>query len=417
MVELEMSEKSGVLGSLGNRVSRLLGLAPAKQIETPSINTTLEQTVGMISPPNKEDPFGKRREEMIVLKPEEDVLEIKMGRKVMPYTKLETLNSYVDTFTMPGERGKDDPGYRVVLVSREPIEDDSPLLEKYFEADSEKLPVPSFREHEDIIYSEVQNRLLEASATTSRYKTKRIRRLTEKLTETSKALTDSQQELIESREEIEQVRIESLTCALTSLANRRAYEMTALAKIEQVRNRGKKIWMIFIDGNKFGAHNKIYGADLGDRAIQQFAYAVRDATRNGDAGRQDSVYRYGGDEIVVLFEAPEKDAGFAIMKRIKAKLEERSQQNSDLRNAYFDSKAVDGHGRPYFRPEDEYIKIGATMAFGDVTGVKNEEDLGSAVRRLTNIVDTRKTISPSNATHTRTKKYKLEKNIGSEEYF
>ena len=97
---------------------------------------------------------------------------------------------------------------------------------------------------------------------------------------------------------------EARTDALTGLANRRA-----LAEVEPlvVGNPGSR-WascaLLFIDVDRFGRYNKLYGDQAGDVALQAVARCLQESARATDL-----VYRKGGEEFVVIL--PHTDFGVA----------------------------------------------------------------------------------------------------------
>ena len=76
---------------------------------------------------------------------------------------------------------------------------------------------------------------------------------------------------------------------LTGIYNRRYYE-------EQLRDMSHVSAAAMIDMDHFNAINDTYGHPVGDLALKQAAKAIKNCVK-----RTDSVVRFGGDEIFVVF--------------------------------------------------------------------------------------------------------------------
>jgi len=107
--------------------------------------------------------------------------------------------------------------------------------------------------------------------------------------------------------------------SLTGLLNRRAMcerieELHAIA-----RRHGNPYSAAMIDIDHFKLYNDAQGHPAGDHVIREMASAFRDAIRASD-----SVYRYGGEEFLILM--PETDAHGAglVTERIRATAEARA---------------------------------------------------------------------------------------------
>jgi diguanylate cyclase (GGDEF)-like protein len=94
--------------------------------------------------------------------------------------------------------------------------------------------------------------------------------------------------------------------ALTGLQNRRAFEENAHKEaIRTIRYR-YTLYLFFIDVDNFKKYNDLYGHQAGDRLLIQVANLLENSIRENI----DSVFRYGGDEFVILL--PHLPAGQAL---------------------------------------------------------------------------------------------------------
>jgi diguanylate cyclase (GGDEF)-like protein/PAS domain S-box-containing protein len=100
--------------------------------------------------------------------------------------------------------------------------------------------------------------------------------------------------------------------ALTGLGNRRAFD-DALARqmLFSLRQRCE-LSLLFIDVDGFKSYNDHHGHQAGDRVLRELAAALRRSVRE----HVDEIYRYGGDEFVVLLPATNRSEAAAAANRI-----------------------------------------------------------------------------------------------------
>jgi two-component system chemotaxis response regulator CheY len=83
---------------------------------------------------------------------------------------------------------------------------------------------------------------------------------------------------------------------LTGLGNRRALEHDLVVLEARVLRYRHSYCMGLVDVDSFKSFNDAYGHQAGDRALQAVAFQLRTQARTGD-----SLYRYGGDELLCIF--------------------------------------------------------------------------------------------------------------------
>ncbi len=115
--------------------------------------------------------------------------------------------------------------------------------------------------------------------------------------------------------------------ALTGLPNRLAFDTRAQALLEQARDRGERLALLFIDLDHFKRVNDSLGHPVGDMLLQTVAERIGAALRSqGRAGMlsdvtqlrgADLVARFGGDEFVLLLAG---DPAPAAVQAVAAKL-------------------------------------------------------------------------------------------------
>jgi diguanylate cyclase (GGDEF)-like protein len=90
------------------------------------------------------------------------------------------------------------------------------------------------------------------------------------------------------------------TDALTSLANRRTFQIRATQTLAQARRYGRACAVLMTDIDHFKAGNDTYGHPDGDVVLRGVAQMLREQARDTDV-----VARYGGEEFAVVM--PETD--------------------------------------------------------------------------------------------------------------
>ncbi len=96
----------------------------------------------------------------------------------------------------------------------------------------------------------------------------------------------------ERREKTEQM---LLTDPLTGALNRRGLEKNFLEECSKTSRFGRKLFLLFMDIDGFGAFNKEHGEHTGDLVLQKVVETIASGFRP-----YDSIYRIGGEEFVVL---------------------------------------------------------------------------------------------------------------------
>lgn len=99
---------------------------------------------------------------------------------------------------------------------------------------------------------------------------------------------------------------------LTGLYNRRFLEEYARKQIAGARRRGSPMGIIMMDLDHFKNFNDIYGHEVGDRILRQFAKTVILAMRETNLAA-----RYGGEEFVVLLPDAGSKASLLVAERIR----------------------------------------------------------------------------------------------------
>lgn len=105
--------------------------------------------------------------------------------------------------------------------------------------------------------------------------------------------------------------------ALTGAENRRALEIELEIAIAGARRDGRPVALALIDLDHFKRVNDRHGHGVGDRVLQDFVRIVQASVR-----RTDRLFRFGGEEFVLLMPATDEIGfEFAMVKLRKALLE------------------------------------------------------------------------------------------------
>lgn len=89
--------------------------------------------------------------------------------------------------------------------------------------------------------------------------------------------------------------------SLTGLANRAAFVQRLAQAVEEARQKGGRVGLLYLDNDHFKAVNDLHGHEAGDRLLVEVARRLRGCVREDDL-----VARLGGDEFTVLL-APLRD--------------------------------------------------------------------------------------------------------------
>lgn len=111
----------------------------------------------------------------------------------------------------------------------------------------------------------------------------------------------------------ENVRTMALTDLLTGAGNRHALQMQGPFFFEKARREGKPLVALMADLDQFKGVNDTWGHDVGDRVLNHAAGIIRSCLRSYDL-----LFRYGGEEFLVLLPDTGMNDAQAIAERIRA---------------------------------------------------------------------------------------------------
>ncbi len=121
----------------------------------------------------------------------------------------------------------------------------------------------------------------------------------------------------------------ALTDELTSLSNRRGFEMLSLQAIRTCERLGKPATLLFFDLNDFKKINDNFGHHEGDHVLKVFADTLLTLFRGSDV-----ISRIGGDEFVVLLTDADQQRASLIISRMHEwidRINRGAQRGYDIR--------------------------------------------------------------------------------------
>ncbi|MGO8862236.1 MAG: diguanylate cyclase [Acidimicrobiales bacterium] len=130
-----------------------------------------------------------------------------------------------------------------------------------------------------------------------------------RVTAVHRQLVDSQAQLKRANRELLSL---SLTDTLTGLGNRRRMEEDMMRAHARALRIGRTYGIALLDIDHFKLYNDHYGHQAGDEALRQVARCLHRASR-----ADESIYRYGGEEFLVLLPDCGVDDVVATAERIR----------------------------------------------------------------------------------------------------
>ena len=103
---------------------------------------------------------------------------------------------------------------------------------------------------------------------------------------------------------------------LTGAGNRHAMDSTMKREIELAKRHNQSLSILLIDVDNFKSFNDTYGHLVGDTVLQNLIKKVQEIYRTTDM-----VFRYGGEEFLVLLNKTDKQGAVIIAERIRSSVQ------------------------------------------------------------------------------------------------
>ncbi len=132
-------------------------------------------------------------------------------------------------------------------------------------------------------------------------------------------LTEQYEELLnQKRELLVELQKKALYDPLTGLFNRHALIEFLTREIERIkREKGEKLFIIFLDLDNFKQVNDLYGHKKGDEVLKEVAELLKSHFR-----KYDIVARFGGDEFMVVVRNSSRKNVEEILQKLQKRIEE-----------------------------------------------------------------------------------------------
>jgi diguanylate cyclase (GGDEF)-like protein len=144
------------------------------------------------------------------------------------------------------------------------------------------------------------------------------------LREAEEDLRLTNEELRERNRQLLEARASAATDGLTGIYNHRTFQERVRAEIARVDEVGGSFGLIMFDIDGFKKVNDTLGHQAGDRILQDVAETAAHIA-GGDA-----VYRYGGDEFVILMTGADDAELAGVAERLRAAIEAQFGSTSCL---------------------------------------------------------------------------------------
>lgn len=122
---------------------------------------------------------------------------------------------------------------------------------------------------------------------------------------------------IVAAEALEANEFRARTDALTGLSNRGQLERDIEGYFGTVPSGGSRYAVAMVDADHFKAYNDTFGHGAGDTALRALGRILAGSVR-----ADDRVYRYGGEEFLVVFTGVDGETGARLAERIREKVEQ-----------------------------------------------------------------------------------------------
>jgi diguanylate cyclase (GGDEF)-like protein len=125
-----------------------------------------------------------------------------------------------------------------------------------------------------------------------------------------------EQTIREMSQQQEELRELALRDGLTQLKNRSAFNIETSLASEQLRRQSSSFSLLIIDIDHFKSFNDTYGHTAGDTVLQTVAGCLQKNCR-----KSDPVYRFGGEEFVVLLANCDYESTGKVAERLRSGIE------------------------------------------------------------------------------------------------
>lgn len=129
---------------------------------------------------------------------------------------------------------------------------------------------------------------------------------------------DASAEITTLKQDLERAQRDALTDGLTGVANRKCFNDTLAAAIEDARANSTALSLIILDLDHFKAFNDSHGHQVGDQVLKLLGQTLVQCVKG-----QDTAARYGGEEFAVILPNTTLDGAVAVAENIRRSIGEK----------------------------------------------------------------------------------------------
>jgi len=131
------------------------------------------------------------------------------------------------------------------------------------------------------------------------------------------------------RKELLQIREESLTDALTGIANRRAFDLELQESMTEANEQHSALCLLLLDIDHFKKFNDTYGHLTGDKVLRFVATILKRCVKG-----QDFAARYGGEEFAVILPNTSQVGAKVIAEQIRKAISAKELEDKTRNENY-----------------------------------------------------------------------------------
>lgn len=113
---------------------------------------------------------------------------------------------------------------------------------------------------------------------------------------------------------------------LTGLNNRAAFDKSIVQEVDLASRHGHTFSLMLLDLDRFKDINDNYGHIVGDAVLKTFADCIMECMRSSDI-----VFRYGGEEFVILLRNTKVDGAKLLAERMRKNIEDMKFEYNNIK--------------------------------------------------------------------------------------
>ncbi len=125
-------------------------------------------------------------------------------------------------------------------------------------------------------------------------------------------LNDSKEQISDLQHSLEAVRTETITDALTGLANRRHFDQSLERLMVQGRREDTPVCLVMGDIDHFKSFNDTYGHQTGDQVLKLVGMTIKQSVKGRDVAT-----RYGGEEFGMILPQTAMDSAKIVAEQVR----------------------------------------------------------------------------------------------------